>query len=164
MTYSVPLLLSYTINSEGKLSLRQTMELSGNVLDVAVLPSQQSLVVSLDAAHVSGSTLSYDTSSAASTPSLVAFELEVSGDNASWKPSKLSDTLTSAVAQINDVPDVPDVSSSGRQGRKGAYSPLGEFLYGLENLRKKRGMDAQEAEEDEGEEVLPEGEVPPEVK
>lgn len=164
MINSVPLLLSYTINKEGRLSLRQTMEVSSNVLDVAVLPSQQSVVVSLDAAHVSGSTQSYDTDSAASTPLLVAFELEVSGDNTRWKPSKLSDTFKSAAAQINDIPDVPDVSSGGRQSRRGAYSPLGEFLYGLENLRKKRGMDAQEAEEDEGEEALPEGEVPPEVK
>lgn len=140
------------------------MELSGNVLDVAVLSDQRSIVVSLDAAHVSGSTLSYSTDSAASSPPLVAFEMDTSGDGATWKPLRLSDTLLSATAQIDDIPDVPEVSNNARQGRKGAYSPLGEFLYGLENLRKKRGMDAQEADEDDGEEALPEGEMPPEVR
>jgi hypothetical protein len=50
------------------------------------------------------------------------------------------------------APEEEGGKGQSRGGRKGAYSQMGEFLYGLENLRKKRGAAAAE-EDPEGEEA-----------
>jgi hypothetical protein len=60
--------------------------------------------------------------------------------------SKLEQAL-----QSDDVKHETEVDAEAKP--KGAYSPLGEFLYGLENLRKKT---QKEDEEQQGEEVAPE--------
>lgn len=50
-------------------------------------------------------------------------------------------------------PTTTQRSSSSFSHSHTYYSPLGEFLYGLENLRKKRGLEAVEADPDNKDEV-----------
>ncbi|KPI43424.1 tRNA (guanine-N(7)-)-methyltransferase non-catalytic subunit trm82 [Cyphellophora attinorum] len=59
---------------------------------------------------------------------------------------------TMNLADSNGKPATGEEGGQGRGGRKGPYSQMGEFLYGLENLRKKRGAAAAE-EDPEGEDA-----------
>lgn len=133
---------------------------------MAVVADQQAIIVSLDTAHLPGSTLSIHAASDASTPKLQAFRLHHTNGIASWIPfDEQSSGLSSAVAQVSDLPELPASvveGSRGRSDRKSPYSSVGNFLYGLENLRKKRDFTGRDAEDEdgEGEVVLPEGEAP----
>ncbi|ETN43629.1 uncharacterized protein HMPREF1541_02788 [Cyphellophora europaea CBS 101466] len=163
----VPLLFCYSINAEGKITPSQKLEMDGNILDVAALeapPNTSSIAVSIDTAHGAGSTASYMPDTATKRDPVTVFRLESHENGEKWVPSEQPPTMRTAVAQVGELPGIPEANSSGRlDRRKGPYSPLGEFLYGLENLRKKRGDAAQDPEEDDGDEGLGEGGAPPDV-
>jgi hypothetical protein len=65
-------------------------------------------------------------------------------------------TMKLADSNGKAVPGEEGGKGQSRGGRKGAYSQIGEFLYGLENLRKKRGA-AAAADDPEGEDAGAEG-------
>jgi hypothetical protein len=73
---------------------------------------------------------------------------DIGGPELRWERSSLAMLLNSAVTVTHDV----ELPSGDQSKGQGTYSVLGEQLYGLENLRKKRGEQAIEAEEeaDEG--------------
>jgi hypothetical protein len=159
--------LSYSVDVAGKLGLEQVIALHGNALDVAVLADQQSIIVSLDTAHIPNSTMILkSTQESESKQFFRSFKLEVSNTSSQWAETDLLNGLTGKSAELRDLPSIPDAipeAQKGRSDRKGPYSPLGNFLYGLENLRKKRDFADPDADEEDGEEPLPASELPPEV-
>lgn len=115
------------------------------------------IIVSLDFAHNGGSVKDLDTSPEDEQLLLVAFDLVEQEGHSSWsKHEEFTYTLSSMITRAENLENRPEVTqhdASQQQRSKGAYSPLGEFLYGLENLRKRRGTAADDAEgeADEGE-------------
>ena len=93
------------------------------------------------------SNISLDTNGSAHRP-----EEEIAPSELRWERSSLAMMLNSA-ASGGEQAELPMEAPSKS---KDTYSTLGESLYGLENLRKKRGWNAAEAEEEEvAEEVIP---------
>ena len=153
----MPLLLSLVLDADGKLRHHQILRVSGNVLDVAEACDEKLIIVSLDSAHVVGSTKVLDIDRSQANEMLVAFELvgeAMSGSE--WRPAQIAGALNVATNQLESMSDVPQPENVERQRSKGEYSQLGEFLYGLENLRKWRGRAAGEAEGDMDDDEAPE--------
>ncbi|KAJ9648411.1 tRNA (guanine-N(7)-)-methyltransferase non-catalytic subunit trm82 [Coniosporium tulheliwenetii] len=109
----------------------EVLLLSGNPLDVAVL--EDSIIVSIDNCHESGS-ISVARQDQTTTPRLQAFEYASSEKdplNFSWRPDeRLDGYLQKANSQPTAEP-VPDPKA------------LADLLYGIENLRKRGGEEAE---------------------
>jgi hypothetical protein len=140
-------------------------------LDVAVGPALWDIVVSIDSVHKPGSMKEIRPDETPATEVFETYELfsNLSGDaNGSsqpaedptttdacqlrWERSSLAVVLNNSVSHSCEEVAVP-LENSSRD--KNAYSVLGESLYGLENLRKKRGQNAAEAEDEENEDEAP---------
>jgi hypothetical protein len=145
-------LLSLEWSSDQELVYHETVELPGNVLDVVVLQGSQTILVSTDNVHIPGSVkrVRVDSDSARLGDSLVSFKLankdDLNGQNRTernlwWAPCGPIAPETRSLAFGSFVPEV-----AGQPNDKATYSVLGEFLYGLENLRKNRSV-AEAAEE-----------------
>jgi tRNA (guanine-N(7)-)-methyltransferase subunit TRM82 len=152
LLYSLPLLLSLEWSSDQQLVYHETVELPGNALDVVVLQGSQTIMVSTDNVHIPGSVkrVRVDSDSARLGDSLVSFKLtnedDLNGQNGTernlwWTLCGPIAPETRTLAFGSLVPE--DVRQSND---KATYSVLGEFLYGLENLRKNRSV-AEAAEE-----------------
>ena len=150
----LPLLLSLTLDLGGKLSYHQTVAVSGNVLDVAQAQGQNLLIISLDPAHEVGSMKAFDTGESLLNETMVAFKLGKQFDKLEWLPAGIAEPLNAAIIQLENMSEVLETESSERQRSKGDYSSLGEFLYGLENLRKRRGQALEDAEDEVDDDVL----------
>lgn len=147
-TSSLPLLLSLEWTTNQGLVYHQTVDLPGNALDVARM-QEDVILVSTDNVHMPGSVKQMRTDPAALADSVVSFQLEsehlrdAHGTKRylSWKPSDLPAGLSASLDSGTFVG--PELAS--QPSAKATYSVLGEFLYGLENLRKNRsGMEVAE--------------------
>ena len=151
LTYAtrLPLLLSYVLRKDGTLHHQQTVKLSGNVLDVTHAHEEKLIMVSLDSAHAVGSMKSMERDSSIGNEMLVAFEMigQTLNDTI-LRPAKIVESLNLAISDLSGMPDVPRPDNVQGKRSRGEYSFLGEFLYGLENLRKRRGAAA--ADDGEG--------------
>lgn len=125
------------------------VDLPGNVLDVACMPEQQTIVVSTDNVHKPGSVKQMRTDLAPLGESVISFQLTckhvTEGNGAErglwWKRSDLSAPLSACLTLGTFL--IPELAT--QLNAKATYSVLGEFLYGLENLRKNRsGAEAAE--------------------
>ncbi|KIW76600.1 hypothetical protein Z517_09044 [Fonsecaea pedrosoi CBS 271.37] len=161
----LPMLLSYSINQDGHLKHHQTLTLGGNVLDVTVGPAMWAIVVSIDTIHKPGSIQVLRPEETPAAEAFETFELfsnlpiddistnnnllgDFNGSEAElrWETSSLAMLLNSSARDCGRG----TLPSDGRAKDKGAYSAAGEMLYGLENLRKKRGQAEADAEEEAG--------------
>lgn len=131
------------------------------MLDVGVGPSLWEIIVSVDTVHTPGSMKAIRPEEVPNTQFFETFELfsnlsqdpdqEVVSEDATpemdlrWESSSLAMFLNQAAAEV-EKGQLPSETSSKD---KGAFSVAGEILYGLENLRKKRGQAAMEAEQEE---------------
>ncbi|KAI1612624.1 hypothetical protein EDD37DRAFT_625328 [Exophiala viscosa] len=156
----LPMLLSYSLTDQGELQHHQTLQLGGNALDVTIGPALWEAVVSIDTVHKPGSMRDVGSEEVPTSDFFETFELfsNISKDadgtdqpvelpdgrELRWERSSLAMLLNGAIT-VSDNVDLP--SEDGLKG-KGTYSVLGEQLYGLENLRKKRGEQGIEAEEE----------------
>ncbi|KIX96574.1 uncharacterized protein Z520_07840 [Fonsecaea multimorphosa CBS 102226] len=163
----LPMLLSYSITQEGRLRHHQTLTLGGNVLDVTIGPALWEIVVSIDTIHRPGSIRVLRPEETPAGDAFETFELfsniptnEGSPRNQPegafeadlrWERSSLAMLLNTSALDCGRG----TLPSEGHAKDKGAYSAAGELLYGLENLRKKRGQAGAEAEEEEGREGIP---------
>jgi len=120
------------------------------------------ILVSTDNIHVPGSVKQMRTDPAALEDSVVSFQLDSDHFRdahrkegfLSWKPSDVHAPLSASLGSGTFV-----VSALGGQpNAKAAYSVLGEFLYGLENLRKNRSS-TEAAEEIIQDDVLPDKDI-----
>ena len=141
----LPWLLSFSFTREGQLQCRQKITLGGNVLDVAVnIGKHITAIISIDNVHVPGSMLKQRTETSQSD-AIITFEL----DSTSLQWSKSITGFTLPFGDVQELQEVPseDLTQTVRSSRaRGEYSALGEFLYGLENLRKKRGLYLEDLE------------------
>ncbi|OAP54696.1 hypothetical protein AYL99_11144 [Fonsecaea erecta] len=158
----LPMLLSYSITQEGRLRHHQTLTLGGNVLDVAIGPALWAIVVGIDTAHKPGSVWVLRPDETPAGDAFETFELfsNVPADENSprhqadgapgadlrWETTSLAMLLNTSSLDCGRGM----LASEGRAKDKGPYSSAGDMLYGLENLRKKRGQAGVEAEEEEG--------------
>ncbi len=165
MNDRVPGISSYLFYPERSL-LEQDRQyvLDANVLDIVLVKESGLMLVSLDGVH---SPLSTKESTSHAMPPIIrvfrpridlldgerqfewvgvdpAIEYHRAMQNGSFEDtaSKLHETL-----QSDDVRHEIEVQSTIKP--KALYSDLGEFLYGLENLRKKSQGDGQEHEAEE---------------
>jgi hypothetical protein len=159
--FSLPILLSYSIGAEGHLKHHQTITLAGNVLDVCVGPALWQIVVSIDTIHKPGSMKVFHPEEHPKSECFETFELysdfcgpakddqavDAAETDLRWEPTSLAMLLNGAASQCQRGDVILDAFSKDRT--KSAFSNVGELLYGLENLRKKRGQAAVEAEEEE---------------
>ena len=154
----IPFLLIFNDISANEMTFQmahcQTIDLPGNPIDVVFLDSQ--MVVSMDLVHAAGSVKEHRSSPAEPSASLQAFDLR---DNEGWVSSDLLDPIKGGLESSRDL--LPRVDTSAPVKEKATYSVLGEFLYGLENLRKNRSSDNAVANEEDGDEGL-EADIEPE--
>ncbi|KAK6364556.1 tRNA (guanine-N(7)-)-methyltransferase non-catalytic subunit trm82 [Exophiala oligosperma] len=152
----------YNLTKEGKLQHHQTVELGGNALDVAVGPALWDIVVSIDTVHKPGSVKEIKREAVPKSNFFETFSLfsnlsqnangtapaaEQPGPELRWERSSLAVLLNDAVP----MSETSDLSQDSKSKGKGTYSALGEQLYGLENLRKRRGDQDQPMDADEEE-------------
>lgn len=167
---SLPILLSYKLNEHGKLLHHQTLTLAGNILDVGIGPALWEIVVSIDTVHRPGSVKTLRPEETPASEMFETFELssnlaDASGstgrlgahDELRWDRSSLAMLLNDAGSVLERI----EISAEAPPPSRGAYSTPGEMLYGLENLRKKRGQETADADEEEPlEEAIAEAEIP----
>jgi hypothetical protein len=162
-------LLSLEWSSDQELIYHETVELPGNALDVVVLQGPLIILVSTDNVHIPGSVKRerVDSHSARLGDSLVSFKLtnkdDLNGQNRTernlwWAPCGPIAPETRSLAFGSFVPEVVRQPND-----KATYSVLGEFLYGLENLRKNRSV-TDAAEEPLHGDALPVEEVVDEMR
>lgn len=168
--FSLPILLSYKLNNHGKLRHHQTLTLAGNILDVGIGPALWEIVVSIDTVHRPGSVKTLRPEETPASEMFETFELssnlsDANGssgrleghDDLRWDRSSLAMLLNNTASVVERV----EISVEAPPQSKGTYSALGEMLYGLENLRKKRGLEMGNADEEEPlEEAIAEAEIP----
>ncbi len=157
----LPFLLSLEASSERGLVHHQIVELYGNPLDVAYLPEQQAILVSTDHVHKSGSVKNLRTTSHSDflglSNSIVSYQLGPEDQKAwkrdprgpgpqRWRISDFEEKLSGTIRIEKD--SFPVVEPTAPSNSRANYSALGEFLYGLENLRKNRGS-AETGERDD---------------
>jgi len=156
----LPLLFSFQLSGFG-LRRIQTLKLDSNVLEALFLPKHNVVVVTVDTAHPPGSYKGYRAEPMQSKNDLKFFGLRYGEimcekllplDGVCLEPS--SDvTLEIEPIPIDSLSDKhPTNESEARAKYEKAYSTLGELIYGLENLRKRRGKAAEEEDDaaDEG--------------
>lgn len=134
----LPILLSLMMYQDGQLRYHQTILLSGNVLDVIILPDETTrALISIDNIHLPGSMVREKLEL---SECKLLTTLEFHGSDLTWSERTETFGLNAGAEAIADIPKAsePEAASSSRP--RGEYSTLGEFLYGLENLRKKRGV------------------------
>lgn len=151
---SLPILLSYLLDEAGKLLHHQTLTLAGNVLDVAIGPSQWGIIVSIDSVHAPGSLKTFAPQDTPKPPMFESFTFpyitaatsQVGGHvKLQWERTSFARQLNEAASKIERV-DVPIEASTQPTS---VYSSFGEMLYGLENLRKKRWQEVENADDEE---------------
>ncbi|CAG8077734.1 unnamed protein product [Penicillium salamii] len=117
-------LLCFSLEN-GTLALKQTLELCGNVLDLAAIDSKGSIVVSVDTLRQPNSTTVWKS---ISQPPLETFRVSAG----KWAPIE-----DSSVLKINDegTSSVPEALEQKKQVE------LNDAVYGLSKLRKRDGSD-----------------------
>lgn len=123
----IPALFIYSITSSHVLEFRQSLFVEGNVLDVAILQGQESLIVAMDNVHVPLSTRVVE--NAGNRPALTAFSYDA--DSGRWVEGHDFERMLLA---INDWAALQG-SQFAQTGSED--SSLSGLLYSIENLRKK---------------------------
>lgn len=125
------------------------------MLDVTQMDDSR-ILVSLDTVHKPVSLKTFQGDGSTTIPALQIFEhgkkIKDSANGNSEYPYDWTELTLSAIAQSNEfLAEVENPKAESKvkgRGYETIYSSLGEFLYGLENLRKKRGGTAEEEEEE----------------
>ena len=150
----LPIILSYRTDLRHGLKHHQTIRLSGNVLDVAIPETQCKIMVSVDAFHEPCSVKTRRPSTNEDRDHFQSFDLVSSGlgahgkdDDLYWRSSNDAVGINKAFQKLSV--DKLLVHKSTTSNANSTYSDVGEFLYGLENLRKRTGIDAVDEKEED---------------
>ena len=157
----LPLLLSYAHNGR-TFARAQMIRLAGNVLDIAVGEAGRVILVSIDTVHQPGSMKARRVEPLSSEEAIICFALQNTTQPGATNASAISQeehevlpiwTQSTLPAIARALVSEPVIVSAGLEDDKQHkahkyYSKLGEFLYGLENLRKQRGQEEIEGEEE----------------
>ncbi|CAI7622630.1 unnamed protein product [Penicillium glandicola] len=118
-------LLYYTLESDNTITRQDTLQLSGNVLELTGIDSRGSILVAVDTLRQSDSTSAWKSSS---QPPLETFQLS----SGKWAPVE-----DSMVIKINSEGTSSLPTTLEEKQRK----ELNDSLYNLSNLRKRAGYD-----------------------
>ena len=156
-----------TIDTDGRIISVVTTSTRGNVLDLAIDREAAEIFLSLDTFHLPGSTKEVLPSVQDVRP-LQVFKLRQEGGIAAsghraqpiWveQDSTALNSSSSSKMQMIAEADASVVEGPDQRKRGGARQPLSEFLYGLENLRKRRGFTSAE-DDDQAEAEVEAGET-----
>lgn len=160
---ALPLIFSFEVNNL-ELNHLQTFKFNGNVLDVADVGDSSEILVSTDTVHKSGSCRHYRDEPAPVSNGIqriFAKHLTSQSDSKTTTSKMLEHSDSKVKLELEPMSSetifakgsLPDNDPEGKPPEK-HYSSLGEFIYGLENLRKRGKVEDQDAEEtqaDEGE-------------
>ncbi|KAJ5678423.1 uncharacterized protein N7477_004056 [Penicillium maclennaniae] len=127
-----PQLLSFTLEGGITLKSQGTVQLSGNVLDVTVIPSKGTICVSVDTVREPGSTETWKSSPGASQTLIETIQVSSFQGSLTWSPA--DDSMT---AEINAA-GTTDLSTSLDEKDKKTFD---DYLYTLVNLRKMKFED-----------------------
>lgn len=122
-----PNLLCYTIEQD-TLRYQDTIQLSGNILDLAGVDSRGSIVVSVDNIRESGSTEAWKTSLRA--PQILLESFQVNTDQGSLKWNQTEDALVASINSAGTSAISTDVDGKQKKALDGV-------LYSLGVLRKR---------------------------
>jgi hypothetical protein len=136
---------------------------------VGIGPALWEIVVSIDTVHRPGSVKTLRPEEIPALEMFETFELSSNQSDANgstgrgeannelrWDRSSLAMLLNDAASVTERV----EISAEAPPQSRGTYSTLGEMLYGLENLRKKRGQETADADEEEPlEQAIAEAEI-----
>lgn len=163
-----PGFFTFKIEINGRITSVVTTSTRGNVLDVAVDTEATKIFVSLDTFHLPGSTKEVLPPAQDVRPFQVFQYQQEDGGVASGhgkQPTWLEldstalNSSSSSEMQTMAEADADVVKGSDQKKRGGARQMLSDFLYGLENLRKRRGFASAE-EDDQAEAEVEAGETP----
>jgi len=157
---ALPLLFTFQVSNFGLRHL-QTLKLDSNVLDVVHLREQNVAVVSLDTAHSPGSYKDYCREPVPATKAFKSFGIgcgEVMSNTLPVEGVYLEPGSDAALSlepiSMETIPDKRQQNETEARAKyEKTYSVLGELVYGLENLRKRRGKAAEDEDDaaDDGE-------------
>lgn len=127
---------------------------TGNVLDVTCIDSK-TIAVAVDTVHQSGSYKVYRPDLGHGSQSIELYNRTKLGED--WQKQSMNFDLEPIVKDISASKQ--DKEGNGSKQEK-IFSPLGEFLYGLGNLRKWRGKGGEDEDDevDQDQEILAEQE------
>jgi tRNA (guanine-N(7)-)-methyltransferase subunit TRM82 len=152
----LPLLLSFHFDDSGHLQHQQTVTLDGNVLDVSLVSNLTSprvtAFVSLDNIHNPGSMIK-EKEKGIDRQMITTIEFD-DKDRLWHEKQDTFEIRNQDVEEQGGFPAAPLAQASGSSRARGEYSSLGDFLYGLENLRKKRGIIQAEEDADVNESAM----------
>jgi len=166
---AMPLLFTFQLSGFGLRHL-QTLRLDSNVLDVLHLREQNVVVVSVDTVHFPGSYNNYRSEPVPATNAFQFFGVKYGEILSHALPIQGVCLKLSSDVELAIEPTSRDPLAEPRNGKdtqasakyEKTYSPLGEVIYGLENLRKRRGKAAEE-EDDAADEADGELEGAPDI-
>ncbi|EAW08228.1 putative tRNA methyltransferase [Aspergillus clavatus NRRL 1] len=121
-------LLCFTLESDGTMKAQNSIQASGNVLDLTISSKDSAVLVSVDAVHVAGSTQEWRATPSSSSTLIEAFRLKSDTENVEWEP--MSEAITS---QVNSQ-GTSEISATLEEKQK---KELNDALYSSGNLRKK---------------------------
>lgn len=151
---ALPLLFTFQISNFGLRHL-QTLKLDSNILDLVHLRKQNVVVISVDTAHSPGSYKDYRAEPLPATEAFRFFGVrrgEVLSntlpiEGVCLEPSSDA-TLALEPMPTDSLSDNRTVNETeARANYEKTYSILGELIYGLENLRKRRGKAAEDEDD-----------------
>lgn len=107
---------------------QNSIQASGNVLDLTISSKDSAVLVSVDAVHVAGSTQEWRATPSSSSTLIEAFRLKSDTENVEWEP--MSEAITS---QVNSQ-GTSEISATLEEKQKKEFN---DALYSSGNLRKK---------------------------
>ncbi|BAE57938.1 guanine-N(7)--methyltransferase subunit trm82 [Aspergillus flavus] len=122
----------FVLGSDGTLKPQDPIEMSGNVLDVAIMEKDSTIVVSVDCIREKGSTHEWRASPTSPSNLIESFRVKPGTENLEWEP-----VTESLVTNINMGGSSGIPADADTKQRK----ELNDVLYSLGNLRKKHGED-----------------------
>ncbi|KAE8376704.1 guanine-N(7)--methyltransferase non-catalytic subunit trm82, partial [Aspergillus bertholletiae] len=122
----------FVLGSDGTLNPQNPIELSGNVIDVAVIEKDSTIVVSVDCIREKGSTHEWRASPTSPSNLIESFCMKPGTENVEWEP-----VTGSLVSNINLGGSYGIPADSDTKQKK----ELNDLVYSLSNLRKKHGED-----------------------
>ncbi|KAJ9655088.1 tRNA (guanine-N(7)-)-methyltransferase non-catalytic subunit trm82 [Neophaeococcomyces mojaviensis] len=140
----------------------QTLNLDGNALDVVDLREQHAVVVSIDSVHKPCSVKEYRDEDGRDVDPVQIFtlrpeqlhevEAEIFGVRLERNANLVSFRMDGiSIESLSNKREATGYNQD--KGHEKMYSVLGEFIYGLENLRKRRGKATDEEEDDDNDEA-----------
>ncbi|KNG83952.1 tRNA (guanine-N(7)-)-methyltransferase subunit TRM82 [Aspergillus nomiae NRRL 13137] len=122
----------FVLESNGTLKTQDPIEMSGNVLDIAIMEKESTIVVSVDSIREKGSTHEWRASPTGSLNLIESFRVKLGAENLEWEPVTESLVTNINLGGSSDIPADADTKQ-----RK----ELNELFYSLSNLRKTHGED-----------------------